>query len=202
MDLRLHEYPERANEQVAQTFAEVSEMQSSVSSGFKIRHSPPDAPKEGGRIHPHVDSSGTEAVILVNVEGACDFIIGGKENCEHQRTKEAWCRGTAHKGGANPNPPHWCHQEDCQDRYAVPRRRKATMLTGIMVDDDLLIDRMCARCAKGAQRPRECRGCTTYRLEPGDALIFHGDEKTGVVHGVDRVVAATRIHAATKASII
>ena len=143
-----------------------------------------------------MDRAGTGPVILVNVAGACEFFVGEKRICQHQLSKEAWCIGTRHKGGSQP--PHWCRAADCKGRYAQPRRYKAATIPGISVDDDLLVDRMCSRCAAGQEQgqegralPLECGGCKTHTLQPGDVLVFHGDEKTGVVHGVNRVVEAT-----------
>jgi hypothetical protein len=93
--------------------------------------------REGGRLHPHGDETGTDAVVVLNV-GACDFSLdtnevkAGNYLCTAQRTKESWCVGIGSGG-------HWTVRDEVSDRY-YPGERSS-----------LLRDRLCAACAAGRQ---------------------------------------------------
>ena len=59
---------------------------------------------EGGRLHPHTDRAGTDAVVLLNM-GCCEFTFDLPNKCKAQQAKEAWC---IDNGG------HWAQKKDCQ----------------------------------------------------------------------------------------
>jgi len=135
--------------------------------------------REGGRMHGHVDQSGTDGVVLLNL-GECDFFFdigkgAGKGRCTAQRTKECWCAGNGRGNG------HWVSAADAPaERYHSfdPRAPKW-----------LLRDRMCATCAAGGQG-EQCASCVrgTVHLHSGDLVVFSG---CGAFHGVARVTNST-----------
>lgn len=130
--------------------------------------------REGGRMHGHVDQSGTDGVVLLNL-GGCDFFfdIGkgrGKGHCTAQKTKEQWCVGNGHGG-------HWVTAADAPpERYHSIDSRAPKWL---------LRDRLCATCAAGGQG-QQCASCAqgTVQLHSGDLVIFTG---CGAFHGVSKV---------------
>ena len=142
---------------------------------------------EGGRLHPHTDRAGTDAVVLLNM-GCCEFTFDLPNKCKAQQSKEAWC---IDNGG------HWAQQKDCQywplgeDK---PSDKEAWRygLGQYMAEPlhSLLRNRQCSACATArdeSELGEPCARCVenTHVLYSGDLIIFNGKE---VVHGLTRVL--------------
>ena len=142
---------------------------------------------EGGRLHPHTDRAGTDAVVLLNM-GCCEFTFDLPNKCKAQQSKEAWC---IDNGG------HWAQQQDCQYwplgsekpgdkeawRYGLGQYMKEPR-------HQLLRNRQCSACATArdeSELGEPCARCVenTHVLYSGDLIIFNGKE---VVHGLTRVL--------------
>ena len=77
--------------------------------------------EEGGRMHPHRDEGGTDAVVLVNYGRAAFFTDIGVPSggCCAQLTKQSWCIGNAGPGVSAPSLCRRC----CRCRHHRRRRR-------------------------------------------------------------------------------
>jgi len=169
--LRVHAFPPKDPTFTPPGSAPVGKMHFGQAPHMYIPFRQPDD-REGGRMHTHVDQTGTDAVVLLNL-GSCDFTfdIDGKGHCTAQKTKECWCIGS---GG------HWMQKDDAtSERYSKSHLKDRA--------GSLLKDRLCAACAAG-RRGEQCRSCVknTVRLRSGDLVVFAGRT---AVHGISRVVS-------------
>ena len=132
--------------------------------------------REGGRIHPHADRKGTEAVTILNIGNRAQYILcsppttskTGNTGCENQLSKECWCTaGTTGRG-------HWAKKEDAKERYGEGKYKW------------VLENRLCQPCATdGMQQGQSCEKCTVVVVNSGDMLILHGSK---VVHGINLII--------------
>ena len=117
-DLRAHAFPPK--DPAGAPPAKVVYRQHSAAGASHLERHPSE--QEGGRMHPHRDQPGTDAVVLLNL-GSCDFFFDdnatGKKacNCKAQLTKECWCIGP--EGGKG----HWAKAVDCEGRYGEASTR-------------------------------------------------------------------------------
>jgi len=127
--------------------------------------------REGGRLHPHADEGGTDAVVISN-HGRISFSLDttrknkGVGHCTAQQAKKCWCIGrSGHEG-------HWTVRDEVKNRY----------------NGRLLQDRLCAVCAApGDGRGTSCHGCkkNTTRLDSGDVLLIAGAFAVHSAKGVE-----------------
>jgi hypothetical protein len=117
--------------------------------------------KEGGRLHPHIDTKQMGLVSLMSLGAPCKFFVDNQgtktaPGCTLQTTGKCWCA----KG------LHWVTAKT----YAAQKEQR-TSAGGGWTDGRPL------SCPGAPHQCDRCVRCKSFVFESGDILVFDADEK-------------------------
>lgn len=138
--------------------------------GHDSGHLQPDMRREGGRLHPHVDSKQMGIVSLLSLGAPCKFLVDNKgtptaPGCQLQTTSRCWCT----------NGQHWITEAMYQ------RQKEQRSSAGGGWGNSTPVS-----CPPGCCE--RCPRCKHIIFESGDVLMFDADQDRRIVHGLEKVL--------------